>query len=85
MNSIFSLISQFQSLLLASSIIKFIWSSGSTYNNLLDEAQTHSKMMKMKPPVITSGSDNSGLGDAENSDVCFRVVKIAQKCDIFLN
>ncbi|XP_065207082.1 ubiquitin carboxyl-terminal hydrolase puf isoform X2 [Planococcus citri] len=57
-----------QSLLLASSINKFIWSSGSTYNNLLDEAQTHSKLMKMKAPV-TSGSDNSGLGDAENSDV----------------
>lgn len=53
---------------MASSIIKFIWSSGSTYHNLMDEAQTHSKMMKVKPPV-TSGSDNSAMGDAENSEV----------------
>lgn len=34
----------------------------------MDEAQTHSKMIKMKQ-TVTSGSENSGLGDAENSDV----------------
>lgn len=57
-----------QSLLLASSIIKFIWTNGSTYHNLMDEAQSHAKIMKVKPQ-ITSGSENSALGDAENSDV----------------
>lgn len=34
----------------------------------MDEAQSHAKVIKVKPH-ITSGSDNSGLGDAENSDV----------------
>lgn len=36
----------------------------------MDEAQSHSKLMKVKPQ-ITSGSENSALGDAENSDVSF--------------
>lgn len=46
-----------QSLMLASSIIRFIWNSSSSYNNLIDDSHVLAKAMKGKSN-LTSGSEN---------------------------